>query len=91
MLFDGVDQGGRLKAVAAGVGAGLLLDFAGVDGGLDTAHNQAGTQMLHKVVPKLQSFWKVVACVDVHQRHGDATRGERFGCQMGHHNAVLPP
>ena len=89
MFFDGVDEGRRLEAVAACVGASFFLDFAGIDGGLNTADDEAGAKVVDEVVSELNRFREVVSRVDVDQRHGDAAWGKGFGCKVSHHNAIL--
>ena len=89
VFFDGVDEGRRLEAVAARVGASFFLHFAGIDGRLNAADDEAGAKVVDEVVTELNRLGEVVSRVDVDKRHGDAAWGKGFGCKVSHHNAVL--
>ena len=87
---DGVEQGGRLQAVAhaarARVGHPALVDRF-----LDAGHEQPGPDRLHLGVPVGEDLGEVVARVDVHDRERDPARGECLGRQVEQHGRVLAP
>jgi hypothetical protein len=91
VFFDGVDEGRRLEAVAARVGAGFLLDFAGIDGCLDAADDETGTEALDEVVSEFEGFGEVVARVDVNKRHRDATGAKALAARWVTTMLSFPP
>src|SRR5690606_2002031 len=76
VLLDGLEQRHGLQAVAAGAGAGLLDDLAGVDGLLDAGDDQPQAQLGHPAVAELDDLGEVVPGVDVHDRERHLRRGE---------------
>jgi hypothetical protein len=89
--LDGFEQGHGLQPVAAGPGAGLLDDPAGVDGVLDAGHDQAGAELGDAPVAVVDDLGEVVPRVDVHDRERQPGRGERLDGQVQHDRGVLAP
>ena len=88
VLQDGVQQRGRLQAVARRV-ARLLLDAALVDRLLDRGDDQPLAQLLDAAVAELEDLGEVVAGVDVHDREREARRPERLLGEAQQHDRVL--
>ena len=88
-LFQGVEEGDRLQAVPAGVGAGLFDDPPLVDRVLDVPDDEAGADLFHVFVSKVDRLFEVVAGVDVQKGEWDLGREERFAGQVGHGDRVF--
>ena len=88
-FFDGIEERSGLQSVAARLRSGLFPHASGVDGGLDAAHHKLHPEPLRERVTEFKGLREIVPGVDVHQRHGDAGRGECLRRQMRHHNAVF--
>ncbi len=87
-LFDGVEQGHRLVAVAAFVGRAQQHPAAG-DGRLDRTHDQPLAELCDAPVAKVDDFGKIVAGVDVQQREGERPRPERLVRQAQQDERIL--
>ena len=89
LLLDAAQQRDGLEAVAAGPGAGVLDDPAGVDVVLDARDDETSPDGGDHVVAEGEHLGEVVAGVDVHDRERHPRRGERLDGEVQHHDRVL--
>ena len=88
-VFDGVEEGGGLEVVAAGVVAFFFDDSAGVDAVLDGSDEEVDAEVFDEGVAEGEGFGEVVAGVDVEEGVGDGGGLEGFLAEVGKHDAVL--
>lgn len=68
VFFDGIEQGGRLQAVAAGIVTRLLLDAPRIDRLLYGADDELRPEAFDQSVAILDRFAEIVSGIDMQQR-----------------------
>ena len=84
-----VKQGNGLQSVAAGMGTGLFLYLAGINGLLYRSHHQFRAQFRNKAIPILHRFREIMAGVHVHERERQTGGIKCLLCQMRHDDGIL--
>jgi hypothetical protein len=87
-LLDSGQQGGNLQAIAADFSGGRHSDAFG-DGFLNVADDEFGAELLRATIAKFVQLGKMMAGIDVEQRHGEVRRPKSLFRQAQQANGVF--